>query len=37
MISPVVIGGFVEMERALLYVYAPYWFEAQGVVLKQEV
>ena len=34
MISPVLIGGFVEMDRELLYNYAPYWVE---VFLDQEV
>ena len=37
MIYPVLICGFLEMGRALLYVHAPYWFDGQGVILEQEV
>ena len=33
MISPFLVGGFVETDRALLYVYAPYWFKGQGVIV----
>ena len=36
MISLVQIGGFVEMDR-VLFVYASYWFEGQGVFLEQEL
>ena len=36
MISPVLIGGFVEMDRVLLYLPS-YWFEDQRVILEQEV
>ena len=36
-IFPVLVGGFVKPNRALLYVYAPYWIEGQGGILKQKV
>ena len=35
MISPILVGGFVEMDRALLY--APYWFEGQGVLWEESL
>ena len=34
MISPVLIWGFVEMDKAYMHIY---WFEGQGVILKQKV
>ena len=37
---PVLIGGIVEMDIVLLYVYTVYCmycFEGQGLILKQEV
>ena len=33
-ITPVLIGGFVEMDNFCIY---PYWFEGQGGILEQEV
>ena len=37
MIPPVLIGWFVAvvMDRALLYVYAQFWFECKEVILEQ--
>ena len=34
MISPVSIGGFVDKDRALLYMPRN-WFDGQGVILEQ--
>ena len=35
MIYPILNGGFVEMDRALLeLMHNPYWFEGHGVILE---